>query len=111
MKDWVMIHKIKAMYDGGNGASIKEISRCLGISRNTVRKYLRMDEQVIDEYLADPQRFKVLDQYRSYLISLLRRFSGLKTPKVLRKLNAKLNSDRPLASVKPEDLPVNRRTA
>jgi transposase len=89
MKDWVMIHKIKAMYDGGNGASIKEISRCLGISRNTVRKYLRMDEQVIDEYLADPQRFKVLDQYRSYLISLLRRFSGLKTPKVLRKLKAK----------------------
>jgi len=89
MKDWVMIHKIKAMYDDGRGASIKEISRSLGVSRNTVRKYLRMDEQTADEYLAAPQRHKVLDRYRNYLISLLRRFSSLRTPKVLRKLKAK----------------------
>lgn len=84
-----MIHKIKAMYDDGRGASIKEISRSLGISRNTVRKYLRMSEQQADEYLALRERHKVLDHYRSYLISLLRRFSALKTPKVLRKLKAK----------------------
>ena len=29
MKDWVMIHKIKAMHDEGRGISIKEISRSL----------------------------------------------------------------------------------
>ena len=45
MKEWVVIHKIKAMYDEGKGASIKEIRRTLNISKNTVRKYLRMDEQ------------------------------------------------------------------
>lgn len=89
MKDWVMIHKVKAMYDDGRGSSIKEISRSLGVSKNTVRKYLRMDEQQAHEYLASPQRHKVLDRYRSYLISLLRRFGALKTPKVLRKLKAK----------------------
>lgn len=51
MKGWIMIHKIKAMHDEGNGNSIKEISRALGLSRNTVRKYLRMNEQTIQEYL------------------------------------------------------------
>ena len=58
-----MIHKIKAMHDKGDGTSIKEISRSLGVSRNTVRKYLRMDEQTIQETLDSPERFKILDQY------------------------------------------------
>ena len=44
-----MIHKIKAMYDNGEGTSINEISRSLGMSRNTVHKYLWMDEQQIEE--------------------------------------------------------------
>jgi len=90
MKDWVMIHKIKAMHDEGRGVSIKEISRSLGVSRNTVRKYLRMDEQVIQETLESPQRHKSLDRYRTYLMRLLGRYAGLKTPKVLRKLKAKV---------------------
>ena len=38
MKDWVMIHKIRAMHDSGDGASIKQISRFYKLSRNTVRK-------------------------------------------------------------------------
>lgn len=90
MKDWVMIHKIKAMHDAGDGASIKEISRSFKISRNTVRKYLRMDEQSIQEALQSPERYKILDTYRNYLIGLLRRHAGLKTPKVYRKLKAKV---------------------
>jgi len=32
MKGWIMIHKIRAMCDEGNGSSIKEISRSLGLS-------------------------------------------------------------------------------
>jgi hypothetical protein len=56
MKDWVMIHKIKAMYDKNAGGSIQEISRSLGVSRNTVRKYIRMDEPSIQEALESPER-------------------------------------------------------
>ena len=39
-----MIHKIKSLYDEGKGLSIRAIARELGISRNTVKKYLRQDE-------------------------------------------------------------------
>ncbi|WP_459874210.1 helix-turn-helix domain-containing protein, partial [Endothiovibrio diazotrophicus] len=48
-----MIHKIKAMYDEGRGSSIREIARTLKISRNTVRKYLAMDEEHIQVKRAD----------------------------------------------------------
>ncbi len=99
MKGWVMIHKIKAMRDEGRGASINEISRSMGVSRNTVRKYLRMDEQAIQEALESPERYKILDDYRSYLKHLLERYPGLKAPKVHRKLQAKV-----------PDLEVSERT-
>lgn len=42
-----MIHKIKGLHDDGCGLSIRAISQELGISRNTVRKYLRADEVAI----------------------------------------------------------------
>jgi len=90
MKGWIMIHKIKAMYDEGRGSSIKEISRDLGISRNTIRKYLRMDEQAIQEAIESPERHKVLDNYRSYLKHLLSQYPRLRAPKVYRKLKAKV---------------------
>lgn len=90
MKEWVMIHKIKAMNDEGKGASIKEIGRSLNISKNTVRKYLRMDEQAIQESLQSPMRSKRLDCYRGFLLRLLENYPGLKTPKALRKLKAKV---------------------
>ena len=90
MKDWNVIHKIKAMYDEGKGASIKEIRRSLSISKNTVRKYLRMDEQEIQESLELPERPKRLDRYRSFLLRLLEKYPGLKTPKAFRKLKAKV---------------------
>jgi transposase len=36
LKEWIVIHKIKAMYDEGKGLSMRAIARELGISRNTV---------------------------------------------------------------------------
>ena len=42
-----MIHKIKSLYDDGNGLGKKAIARELGISINTVRKYLAMEEEAI----------------------------------------------------------------
>ncbi|SHF99172.1 hypothetical protein SAMN02745206_03058 [Desulfacinum infernum DSM 9756] len=48
MKERVMIHKIKAHYDEGNGLKIRAIERQLCISRNTVRKYLGMDEAAVE---------------------------------------------------------------
>jgi predicted transcriptional regulator len=71
MKEWVVIHKIKALYDHGEGASIHAIGEELGISRNTVRKYLRLDEQAIGEVPADRERQKRLDAHRDYLVHLL----------------------------------------
>jgi len=38
-----MIHKKKTLYDEGNGLGFRTITRQLGISRNTLKKTLRMD--------------------------------------------------------------------
>ena len=38
------MHKIKGLYDNGLGLSIRAISRELNISRNTLRKYLSLEE-------------------------------------------------------------------
>jgi len=93
-----MIHKIKAMYDDGNGASIKAISRMLGVSRNTVRKYLRMTPDEVEVALSG-ERHKCLDDYRDYLSGLLENCPELKAPKIYRKLKAKV-----------PDLPVSERS-
>ena len=81
-----MIHKIKALYDDGNGCSIRTISAQLSISRNTVRKYLRADEVAIAEQQHNPSRVKRLDDCRDFIIHLLRNFPKLSAVKVLRKL-------------------------
>lgn len=47
------------------GYSIRGIARELGISRNTVREYLRTDKQPI--YSARPSRSSKLDAYKSYI--------------------------------------------
>lgn len=85
-----MIHKIKAMYDEGKGSSIREIARTLQISRNTVRKYLGLDEASIDAQLGDRSRHKVLDEHREYIVHLLRTFPRLSAVKVKRKLEEKV---------------------
>ena len=90
MKRWNVIHKIKSLHDGGNGLSIRAISKELGISRNSVRKYLRLDEVTIARQQDDPARSKQLDACRDYLLSLLVNFPGLSAVKIARKLREKL---------------------
>ena len=81
-----MIHKIKALHDEGNGLGIRAIARQLGISRNTVKKYLRMEEEAIHQQQTQRERSKRLDDHREYIISLLGQFPGLSAVKILRKL-------------------------
>jgi len=87
-----MIHKIKALHDDGNGSSIKAISQQLGISRNTVRKYLRMDETAITLQQDNTERSKRLDECRDYIIHLLGTYPKLSAVKVLRKLRTQYPS-------------------
>lgn len=81
-----MIHRIKSLYDNGNGLGKKAIARQLNISKNTVRKYLAMDEEAISVYLADTTRQRKLDDYRDYIVHLLETFPLLSAVKVQRKL-------------------------
>ena len=58
--------KVRAMYElKGKGQSIRGIARELGISRNTVRKYLRAGE--IPKAEPRPRRGSKLDPYKEYL--------------------------------------------
>ena len=84
-----MIHKVKALYDEGKGLEIRAIARELGISKNTVKKYLRMDEEQIHKQQSNPARTKRLDEHRAYIICLLESFPRLSAVKVLRKLKEK----------------------
>ena len=71
-----MIHQIKALHNKGNGLSERKIAKQLGISRNTVSKYLNLLETELTEVLSDTDRSKKLDEYRSYIIQ---RFCRKKT--------------------------------
>ena len=84
-----MIHKIKTLYDDGNGLGKKTIARQLSLSVNTVCKYLAMDEAAISAYLANKERHKQLDDYRDYIVHLLTTFPQLSAVKVQRKLQEK----------------------
>ena len=90
MKGWNMIHKIKSLYDNGNGLTERKIAKELGLSRNTVSKYLHMPESEIAGQLEELTRTKKLDEYRIYIIQLLQTYPGLSTVKVMRKLKAKV---------------------
>ena len=81
-----MIHKIKALNDNGNGLSVRAIAKELSISRNTVKKYLRMNEEQIGLGLANRDRPKQLDRYFTYIKHLLETFPELSAVKVMRKL-------------------------
>ena len=84
-----MIHKIKSLYDNGNGLGKKAVARELGISIHTVRKYLGMDEKAISAYLSHTGRQKKLDDYREYIVHLLETFPLLSAVKIQRKLQNK----------------------
>ena len=90
MKDGGLIHKIKALHDDGQGLSIRAIGQELGISRNTVRKYLRQDEATIEAAQSNREREKKLDAHRDYIVYLLRTFPRLSSVKVARKLREKV---------------------
>ncbi|MBK5936594.1 IS21 family transposase [Halorhodospira halophila] len=95
-----MIHRIKALYDEGRGLSVRAISRELGISRNTVRKYLAQSAEEIVLERAQPRRSRRLDEHRPFIEYLLRRYPKLSAVKVARKLREKVGelevSDRTL---------------
>lgn len=95
-----MIHKIKALHDQGDGLSIRQIARELNISRNTVRKYLNMDENQISTQLSDRERQKQLDKYDAYIRHQLAEASELSAVKIKRRLIKKFEdfniSDRTL---------------
>ena len=94
-----MIHKINAQPDNGKGLSIRAISQELGLSRNTARKYLRMEVEAISEQFADPSRSKRLNDHWDYLVHLLKQFPRLSAVKIARKLQAKVG-----------DLPTSNRS-
>ena len=85
-----MIHKIKSLYDDGNGMGFKAIARELGISKNTVKKYLKASVVEIVEDRENPSRAKVLDYFRPYLASQLETFPKLSAVKLRRKLEKKV---------------------
>jgi transposase len=91
MKEWIVIHQIKALYNHGNGLSERQIAKQLGISRNTVSKYLKLPESAITALLSDTDRVKKLDDYRDYIVQLLQTYPGLSAVKVLRKLKVKVD--------------------
>lgn len=91
-----MIHKIKALYDQGCGLSVRAISRELNLSRNTVRKYLKLDERDVSLVQEDPSRSKRLDAHRDFLIHQLKRYPQLSAVKLARRLREKVG-DLPVA--------------
>jgi transposase len=81
-----MIHKIKALYDEGRGSSLHAIAAALGISRNTVRKYLAMSAEAVTADQRQRERAKRLDGHRDDIVHLLATYPRLTAVKVLRKL-------------------------
>lgn len=81
-----MIHKIKMLYDGGNGLSIRAIAKETGLSRNTVSKYLKQDELTISLALDNPERTKQMDPYRTFITKQLQDYPGLTATRIARKL-------------------------
>lgn len=92
MKEWIVIHKIKSLYDNGNGLTERKIAKELGLSRNTVSKYLHRSETQIASQLDEMARTKKLDAYCVYIIQLLQTYPNLSAVKVLRKLKEKVDA-------------------
>jgi transposase len=82
-----MIHKIKSLFNEGNGSSLREIARQLGLSRHTVRKYAHLPEAQIQQRQDNPERTRKLNPFRPYLLDQLQRYPKLSAGKLRRKLN------------------------
>ena len=87
-----MIHQIKALHNKGDGLSVRKIAKQLGISRNTVTKYLNQSAAEIAVELSGIEKAKKLDDYRDYIIQLLQTYPELSAVKVLRKLKTKIET-------------------
>jgi len=85
-----MIHKIKVLYNEGKGLSIRQISKELDISRNTVKKYLRLTEVEISEQQDNRERSKRLDSWRDYIVHSLQSYPDLSAYKVYLRLQKQL---------------------
>lgn len=83
-----MIHHIRSLYADGQGLSIRAIAHQLNLSRNTVRKYLRLDETEISARQDDRSRHKCLDEYRDFIVHQLQTYPRLSAVKILRKLHS-----------------------
>jgi len=94
-----LIHRIKALRDNGDGLSIRAIEKELGVSRNTIRKYLRMSEGDVLVTKVDTSRRRRLDPYRPYIEYLLERFPRLSNVKLARKISTKFG-----------EMPVSQRS-
>lgn len=69
---------------------MRAISRELGISRNTVKKYLDLDVASISAMKEDPSRHKWLDGHKDYLINQLKTYPKLTAVKLRRRLQDKI---------------------
>jgi transposase len=90
MKEWQMIHEIKSLYSEGKGLSQRQIALKLGISRNSVKKYLSqsVEELVVGKAEAS-ERMKKLDKYQEYILHMLHHYPKLSAVKIMRKLKEK----------------------
>ncbi len=79
-----MIHKVKSLYDKGHGLSKCAIAEELGISRNTVKRYIGMNEKKIQQAIEKAAyRKKQLDSYKDSIVRLLQTFPRMSAVKVL----------------------------
>lgn len=69
MKEWIVIHKIKSLFDNGHGMTERQIAKELGLPRNTVSKYLHMPEADISDLTHLRPRWLNLRLYHIYAIS------------------------------------------
>jgi transposase len=82
LEDWVDIKNRKR-----SGRSIREIARQTGLSRNTVRRYLR--GQSTPQYSDRPKKPSLLDPYKDYLKSRVEKLPELPATVLLREIRAR----------------------
>ncbi|MGM0122898.1 hypothetical protein IGI37_000264 [Enterococcus sp. AZ194] len=76
-----MYAKIKQLSEGG--ISQRKISETLGISRNTVKRYLKMDSEEMSVWIASTkQRKQKLDIHRTLILSWLRESPSLSASQI-----------------------------
>lgn len=82
LEEWV---DIKSLIH--EGRSIREIARITGLSRNTVRRYLR--EETPPRYSPRPPRSSLLDPYKPYIEARLKQMPALPATVLLREIRSR----------------------